>query len=383
MGRITSRGFELFFYEDILAEKIAYIQARIPGMTTDDSNPIINLLKVESEQDAQLSQTMNELYESRCITTASGMALEKFVSVLNLTRRRATNSYGDVTFSGDLGSTIPKGTQVSTNDGMVYVTLEDATVGATLTVDAEVISVSTGLKSRTGANTVVKIVSPIAGVRTVNNSVAITGGLDVETDAQLRLRWFDALSKLGKATLLSLLNRVRSIENVTSVSIVENTSHLPDADGRPGHCFETYVLGGDDDDIWEALLDTKPAGINAHGTETKIFTDGTAPISFTRVTPISIEFNVRLYTKPTWTPMMETEIKNRLVSLFQFSEIGGIVSFSTFLDALYDDSGSHFSKFDNFEFVVKGNRYGLGDEVTLSNGEIADIVPGDINITYI
>ncbi len=61
---------------------------------------------------------------------------------------------------------------------------------------------------------------------------------------------------------------LNEVEGVRAAVVIENNEDETDADGRPPHSFETVILGGQDTDIGQAILKSKPAGIQAYGGQT-------------------------------------------------------------------------------------------------------------------
>jgi uncharacterized phage protein gp47/JayE len=106
---------------------------------------------------------------------------------LGLTRKSGTVATGQVTFTGVETTSIPIGTIVQTPGGLRYVTsaLEVITGGlATVTIQAS----DFGVAYNVPVNTIIQIPAAISGITGVNNSSAINGGNDAETDNALLSR---------------------------------------------------------------------------------------------------------------------------------------------------------------------------------------------------
>lgn len=114
--------------------------------------------------------------------------------------------------------------------------------------------------------TVTTAVTTISGVEGVVNPEDALPGRLRETDEELRRRHLLALSSSGRATPEAIRARLLDeVEGVTYARVVENESSVPDAEGRPPHSFEAFVLGGAAEDIARVIWETKPAGILAYG----------------------------------------------------------------------------------------------------------------------
>lgn len=124
-----------------------------------------------------------------------------------------------------------------------------------------------------------------------------SGGLDQESDAQLRQRYFDSLARTGRSTVESIRAAVLGVDGVRIASVEENTSDSTDGQGRPPKSVEVTVLGGDDQDIASTLFENRPAGIEDHGDETVTIFDNQdieRSVNFTRPTQVDIDVNVTI-----------------------------------------------------------------------------------------
>jgi uncharacterized phage protein gp47/JayE len=116
-------------------------------------------------------------------------------------------------------------------------------------------------------NALTRIDSPILGWDSVNNLVAGATGRFVESDEELRARHLSGVRATGSATLQAIRARLLAeVDSLTYVAIYENRTNSIDADGLPGHSFETVIAGGLDQAIGNKLFEVKPAGIETFGT---------------------------------------------------------------------------------------------------------------------
>lgn len=137
------------------------------------------------------------------------------------------------------------------------------------------------------AGTVRTVVNPQAGVTGVTTFEDADVGRAVETDGEFWSRHLQTLSLNAARSPEAVAARVRELEGVEAATVVENETGLVDADGRPEHSFETYVLGGDDEEIAAVIWAQKPAGIRAYGTtvvETPDSQGALHRVAFTRPT---------------------------------------------------------------------------------------------------
>lgn len=112
-----------------------------------------------------------------------------------------------LTLSGTDGAVIPAGTIFGTDDGLDFITTEDAEIiSGAAQVQAEAEKV--GALYNVAAGTVTKIITLVAGVSAVTNSAAATGGADMESIETLKAKWkkrFQSLPGSGNEAFYEVL----------------------------------------------------------------------------------------------------------------------------------------------------------------------------------
>lgn len=126
--------------------------------------------------------------------TADPEYLEKHAALHGLTRKRATFAQGSATFTGTPGAAIPLGTEAKTVAGLVFVTSEEATLGAGGTVAVPVQAGAAGTAHNLAAGAGLTLTSAPSGVQGAAMLTSATiGGTDAETNASLLARVLDVL----------------------------------------------------------------------------------------------------------------------------------------------------------------------------------------------
>jgi uncharacterized phage protein gp47/JayE len=152
--------------------------------------------------------------------------------------------------------------------------------------------------------------SPTGGWSSTVNVLDATPGRVRMTNAELRVLRVLELQRPGTspkdAIRVALLDVGKNTSNpVTSATVFQNVTDFTDADGVPPHSVEALVLGGEDQEIWDALLANVAAGIRTHGTEvgTAIDRSGVAqPEAFSRTEEIQIYESITLVKDPNVYP---------------------------------------------------------------------------------
>ena len=108
-------------------------------------------------------------------------------------RKEGTKAVGEVIFTGENGISIENGTILSSN-GLYFVVLNDADIvgeQAELVVEA----LEVGKQYNLLANAKLSLAEPIYGITDIYVKSNITNGTDIETDEELRDRYFDTIKK--------------------------------------------------------------------------------------------------------------------------------------------------------------------------------------------
>ncbi|WP_135552611.1 baseplate J/gp47 family protein [Paenibacillus cymbidii] len=114
-----------------------------------------------------------------------------------LTRKAAEKAAGTVRFAGTVGTVAAAGTRVATAadpvtgaSSLEFVTLEEATIGESGTAEAAAEALVAGKTGNVAAGAITLLLTPIAGITSVVNPAAMSGGLDVEADGDLLVRYY-------------------------------------------------------------------------------------------------------------------------------------------------------------------------------------------------
>lgn len=290
---ITDSGFVTKRLADIQTEIEDALKSELgAGINLTPQSPLGQMVGIMSERFALLWELMEETYDSQYPETSFGTSLDNNVSIVGVTRLPATYSTVTVRVFGSNGTAVPLGfiVSVSGNPNARFESTAADTIGVSGYVDIPFQAEDTG-PVEAPASSLTVIETPVAGVDSTNNTLDADVGRDIETDQELKTRRQQRLQRAGTSTVEGIRNNIAQVENVESVTVVENVEIIPDGEGRPGKSFESIVLGGDEDDIAEAIWDAKPAGIETFGTITKSVTDSQGlshSIKFSRPSEIDI-----------------------------------------------------------------------------------------------
>ena len=245
-------------------------QTRLPELTDFSQGSVVrSLYETFTYELALLYEQLDLVYQGGFVDTATGLDLDRVVSVLNIERNAPDFAVGQVTFSRDEGSDrdafIPLGTLISTEElpkqpdsKKVYRTRKEVHIPAGKTsVTVEVIALQAGPEWTTPAETLIVMLRPVPGIRNVINADKTQFlGHDRETDEELRERAKRALLASGQSTEVAIEDALLALPGIRNVRIKE---------GDPG-AVRVYVDGLNEHNleaVREKLDAVRAAGIYA------------------------------------------------------------------------------------------------------------------------
>lgn len=167
----------------------------LAGFSADDASDLGIRIKVLAGEVYSLLCGIEWLKKQIFPQTAQGEYLEMHAAQRGITRKSAVPSSGTLVFGRTstlpYDVLIPKGTvcSVSGEDSLRFETIKAVTLTAgSRTVQAQAVSQQGGRATNTAANTVTLLLTPPAGIESVQNANAFTGGTNEESDDELRKR---------------------------------------------------------------------------------------------------------------------------------------------------------------------------------------------------
>ncbi|HDF2668007.1 baseplate protein J [Clostridioides difficile] len=116
--------------------------------------------------------------------------LDKRVNEFGVYRKLGTESTGEVIFEGKLGTTIQNGTIISYNE-LLFVVIKDIVISSEIEQNTSPIqALGIGIRYNMPASTEFKLQDEIAGVTRIYNNVDFRGGTEIETDEELKERFY-------------------------------------------------------------------------------------------------------------------------------------------------------------------------------------------------
>lgn len=352
---VTPTGFRLKTREGIMADMEAKARQLFgPGINLSAKSPLGILIGLISWPLSLVWQSLQGIYNSAYVDTATGQALDNVVKYIGTKRRTATKAVQIISITGAQGTLIPLGFVVETGGEppIGFATIESKPIETDGKVEIQAECLTPGSAGNVPPETITRVKNPIAGVNTVTNSSLFLKGLDQETDLGLRERYRRSVAKGGASTIDAMIAALLDVEGVLDAIVIENDTENIDAQGRPPHSLEAIVLGGDDANIARAIYDSKAGGIQPHGSESFIVKDiAEMPhtIRFNRATEIGIYITVQVTANGYFPVDGLTRVRDEIIGY-----IGGIDSKGLYNRGLLIGKTVIYMKIPDLVFNVPG-----------------------------
>jgi uncharacterized phage protein gp47/JayE len=245
--------------QEIALQMIAQLRVLDPSVSAELGSPERKIIDTVAQAltDAQID--LVALRGALDLDSKFGDALDRFLALFGFQRRRATFSTGFVTFSRLTPSNndirIPVGTQVLANvpstihDGfekVAFSTTFDVTLPTgDLSVSVPVRSNIAGAGANVAAGTITQFVgSPVLGITSITNPVALTGGLNIESDEEFKVRFKNQVFRNLAGTKDQYLALAAALAYTTKANVVGPISRYREYIQVPTVDDATYLSYG-------------------------------------------------------------------------------------------------------------------------------------------
>lgn len=229
-------------YNQIL-ERMQNKFTELAGFSPNDASDVGIRMRVLAGEILSLNTNIEWIKNQMFANTALGEQLDLHAEERGIYRKLSAKSFGTLTFSRDdvleYDVEIPKGTICSTADvdGVRFETTESVIlVSGDLSVTVGAQSVVGGKNANVLKNKITVMVTPPSGITKVTNEVPFTGGLDGETDKELRARILDSYKNISNGTNIAFYkDEALKYDGVYSASVVPRA--------RGNGTVDIYVAG--------------------------------------------------------------------------------------------------------------------------------------------
>jgi uncharacterized phage protein gp47/JayE len=385
---LTDQGFKVKDLNTISKElKDAFKMTFGASINTGPDSVIGQMVDVFAAQLAEGWEQGEAVYNAFDRNSATGDALDNVASLVGLERFGAEPTVGQVTFTGDVGTTIPLGTVVRNpdTDDRFEVTKEVTIATGQSTVSTSIECTETG-PTEADPNTVTAIVTAVSGLESVDNAAKFVAGRLVESDADLRLRIKESLQIGGKSVDQAIKAELLETEGVSQAIVLSNRSLTTDSNGIQGKSFESVLWPASADaDYREAIAKTiflaQPAGIRADGDITMNVEDSQGydqEVRFSFATEQQILVTANLGVNSRYPANGDAQVAEIIKSVSQEFGVGQDIKFLKYVSAIYNEvegvddisiqlrNATNIATVPDDNLVIEFTQIGLVDEANIT-----------------
>ena len=292
---------------------------------------------------------LSKMHKMAFIQDTYNQFLDKRVNEFGVYRKLGTESNGEVEFIGEKGTVINNGTVISYRD-LLFVVIKDVTIGSEEGDNSPVQALEVGKKYNLPTNCEFKLVDNISGVTKITNTRSFEGGTDIETDEELKERFY----KIQRNQATSG-NKAHYEEWALEVDGVYNVKVYPRWDG-PG-TVKVLIFGKNNQAVDTETIERCQQHI-----------DEEKPIgpTITVVTPLPIEISISAVMKLEDGYTLDNVKKSFLESInTYFRDIRGEIIYTKVMGILINTTGVH----DLSNLLINGST----DNITINEDKIPSV----------
>ena len=363
---MTEAGFNAPTYSETLEMVQDAFKSAIDKNISLSSNSVAgNIAEEIAWRITNSNQNAQGIYYAGYVSTAQGIELDRLGSNFGLKRKVATNSVAEITIRTKDEYLVQAGEQFETEDGIIFnllndvLTVNDNTIPTnqdetdeeddddepipTFVGKGLVQSDEKGAMNNVLSNTITIVSNPDDNISSVTNEKRASGGQDNETDEEFRDRIIiENVAKPG-STENGIRSALKNLSGVRQVNFVYNKSNVTDDYGNPPYSVNIYVLGGDSQEIAQALYDNVAAGSNLTGNQSVTIDDVNGfptVIKFSFANEIKIFVKVKIRTNDKWNNDSDVEsLKQEIVDTINQLEMGKTLYSTKLYSIIYNYDG--------------------------------------------
>lgn len=303
-------------------------------LDVSESTPQGRLIEAETVARKRTVENMALLANMFNKDQAFGIFLDSLASVFGVDRIGSTRTRVTCQLTGTANTVIPANAQAQDENGNLYYLENQVTLDSNGDATGYFLSINKGA-IECPANSLNQIVTAVLGWSTVNNSSAGAVGLEGESDTELR-KSLPKKQYQGKSLNEAIRSNVLRVEGVDSCLVIDNDTNSNDTtsvSGKtlPPHSLWVCVDGGNNNEIAQAIFDTKSIGCAYAGTDVSVnVSDGsqTYSVSFDRPTTqrIYVSITVDVSALGGSSNINEEAVKNAIISYAngEVAEVDGL-----------------------------------------------------------
>ena len=401
----TKLGYVKYDKDQLLDQVKQYFVTNFGSdINLDDGSNAGAIANILAEVEDTIDSIGQGIRDSNLLQKATGQSIDDIGANEGIYRKIATNATVTLVLTAYVNPNSPviidtDNGEYSTADGQIFRITDDVTISQQATVNGQpltdddgnplgqatitAVSEDTGSTQNVAPNSIVNAEQSVDGFYSVTNPDKAQGGIDVETDDKLKARIMVNRQAKPNGTQDGLTTAIKNIPDVKDARIITNTSNQADALGNPAYSIHAYVLGGQPDEIAQAIYDNAALDTNFAGSKSGNATDVSGKqyvVSYDSAPQALIYIKVEIKADATAfnTDYGIQQIKDSINQYFDTLSMGDSVNFTKLFSPIYQVSGvqdAEISMGRDSENNVKPNQ-----SITVSNMEVPVVANIDVEV---
>lgn len=319
---------------DILNGVMADIDAAFgggvnPSLTTPQGQLATSIAAIIGDKNDQITHIANQVNPDY----ADGAFQDAIGRIYFLERKAATNTTVTCQCVGEEGVYIHPGARAQDTSGNLYFCQDGGYIESSGTIDLVFTAQDSG-PIPCPAGTLTIIYQTIPGWDTITNADAGAPGTDVEGRAEFEARRQASVAMNAHGSAAAIYGAVFNVDGVSDCYVTENVTSSTITAGATSyslvaHSVYVAAVGGDDDEVAQAIWTKKDMGCSMNGNTTVTVYDDTYTdpkpsysIKFHRPSSLPIRFAVSIVNKSTLPSNISALIKDAIISAFSGGDGG-------------------------------------------------------------
>ena len=301
-----------------------------PGLSTPQGQIAQSMTAIIGEKNTQIAEIVNQVDPD----TASGRWQDAIGRIYFMDRIAATGTVVTGTCTGLVGTAIPAGSVVQDNNGYLYYSLEDRTVGPTGSVQVDFQCTATG-PIACPVGTLSRIYQAIIGWDAVTNTSAGTPGVNVESRADFEFRRRNSVAANAVNSAQAIYASVLSVPDVLDAYVIDNDQSAEIHYGATQYPIAANsvfvcVAGGEPADVAKAIWRKKSLGCSYNGNTSHTVSDTsgyqppypTYEVTWLTPAPLPVYFTVNIANNAALPADITSTIKTAIIQSFNGEDDG-------------------------------------------------------------
>lgn len=402
----TKLGYVKYDKDQLLDQVKQYFVTNFGSdINLDDGSNAGAIANILAEVGDTIDSIGQGIRDSNLLQKATGQSIDDIGANEGIYRKIATNATVTLIITAYINPNSPviidtDNGEYSTPDGQIFRITDDVTIsqqatgsnGQPLTDDdgnplgtATITAVSedTGSAQNVAPNSIINAEQSVDGFYSVTNPDKAQGGIDVETDDKLRNRILVNRQAKPNGTQDGLTTAIRNIPDVKDARIITNTSNQADALGNEAYSIHAYVLGGQPNEIAQAIFDNVALDTNFAGSKSGVATDVSGKsytVNYDAAPQALIYIKVAVKADATSfnTDYGIQQIKDSINQYFDTLSMGDSVNFTKLFSPIYAVSGVTDAEISMGRDTA--NNIQPNQSITVNNMEVPVVANIDVEV---